>query len=72
MNGFRLAVQLIAKAFNIIWAIGNNYIVARQDTFDGRIFLGAGILLGFGGVVDGAGDAKGLIVDEMDLEFAGA
>lgn len=72
LQSFGLAVQLIPEAFNIIEAIGDDYIVARQDSLDGRIFFRAGILLCFGSVVDRSRYAQRLIVDEVDLETTGA
>ena len=72
LEGLCLAIQLVAKALDVVGTIGDDDIVARQYAFDGRIFFGAGILLSLCSVVDASRNAKRLVVDEVNPEFTGA
>lgn len=72
LNGLGLAVELIAKTFDVVQAIGDDDVVAREHPLYGRILLGAGILFSLGRVIDATGHAKRLIIDEVDLEPAGS
>lgn len=71
-DGLGLAVQLVAEALDVVEAVGDDNVVAREHSLYGRIFLRAGILLGPGRVIDMARDTQRLIVDEVHLEPAGA
>lgn len=71
-QGLGLAVQLVAEALDVVHPVGNDNVVARQHALDGRVLLGAGILLGPCCVVDGARHAQGLVVDEVHFQAAGA
>jgi hypothetical protein len=66
LQSLGLAVQLVAEALDVVQAIGDDDVVARQDSLDGGIFFRTCILLGFGGMVDGARHTKRLVVDKMD------
>lgn len=72
LHCFGLTVQLVPEAFDVVQAIGNDYVIARQHPLHGRIFFRARILLGPGSVIDGARDPKALIVDEVDFKATGA
>jgi len=72
LQGFGFAVELIPEALDVVEAICNDDIIARQNPLDGRVFLGTCVLFGLRSVVDSAGEAKGLVVDEMDFEAADA
>jgi hypothetical protein len=66
-HGLGLAIQLVPEAFDVVQAIGDYNVIAREDSLYGRIFLRTGILLGPGGMIDRARDSQCLIVDEMHL-----
>lgn len=66
------AVKLVPETLYVIEAIGNDNVVSRQHSLHGRVFFRSGVLLGFGSMVDIAGDAKRLIVDEMDSQSGDA
>lgn len=63
-----LAVQLVPEALDVVHAICDHDVVARQHSLDGRIFLRARVLLGLGRVIDIARYTKRLIVDEVHFE----
>lgn len=71
-HGLGLAEQLVAEALDVVHAVGYHNVVARQHALDGRVLLGARILLSPRRVVDGARHAQRLIVDEVHLQTAGA
>jgi hypothetical protein len=73
-SGYRLglAIQLVSEALDVVQAVGNDNVIAREDSLYGRIFLRTRILLGFGSVIDSARDTQRLVVDEVHLQAAGA
>jgi hypothetical protein len=71
LNGLGLTIELIAKTFDIVQAVGDDNVVAGKHPLYGRILFRAGVLLSLGGMVYPTGHAKRLIVDEVNLELAG-
>lgn len=57
LQRFCLTVELVPEALDVIEAICNDDVVARESPLDGRVFLCTGILLGLGGVIYTSGDA---------------
>ena len=70
LNGLGLAVELVAEALDVIEAIGYDNVVTGEHSLDGRVLLGTGIFFCLGRVVYPPGQAKRLVVDEVDLEPA--
>lgn len=72
LNSLGLTVELIAETFDIVETVGYDDVVAREHAFHGRVLFRPGVLLGLSGMVYPTGQAKRLIIDEVDLELAGA
>lgn len=71
LDGLGLAIQLVAEAFDVVEAVGDDDVVTGEHPLHGRILFRAGILFSLGRVIYPTGHAKRLVVDEVDLELAG-
>jgi hypothetical protein len=68
LSTFGFAVQLIAEAFDVVHAVGNDDGVTIQDTFDGRVESCPSIFLSACSGVDIAVQSKKVIVDVLEFQ----
>ena len=67
LHGFGLAVKLVAEAFDVVHAVGDDDRVTVQGAFDSGLECCAGIFLGARSGVDIAVESEGVVVDVVQF-----
>lgn len=70
LDSLCLAVQLVAKALDVVHAIRNDNVITRQHPLHSGVFFSASVLLSLRGMVDIARHTQRLVVDVVNFEAA--